>query len=76
MEVERGFLFLFLFFFSSFLSQIYENRIVDFYRSRWQSWTTGRELRIDTNILAFCQSLKGRKFSYLCYFEPRGYAMA
>ena len=66
----------FLFFFSSFLSQIYGNRTSDFYRSRRQSWTTRRELRVDTKILAFRQTLRGRKFSGLCYFEPKGYIMA
>ena len=55
-------------FFSLFLSQIYENRTVDFCRSRRQSWTTRRELRVGTNILAFLQTSRGRKFSYLCYF--------
>ena len=38
-----------------------------------QSWTTRRELRVNTNILAFRQTLRDRKFSYLCYFEPKGY---
>ena len=66
----------FLFFFSLFIFQIYGNRTVDFCRSRRQSWTTRRELRVDTNILAFRQTLSGRKFLYLCYFEPKGYIMA
>ena len=47
---ERGRIF---FFFSSFLSQIYGNWTVDFCQSKRQSWTTQRELRIGTNILAF-----------------------
>ena len=73
-EVRNDFyLFLFL---SSFLSQIYGNRIVGFCRSRRQNWYTRRELRIGTNILAFCQTLKDRKFAYLCYFEPKCYIMA
>ena len=72
---ERG-RFLFLFFFFCLLSKIYGNWIVDFHRSRRQSWTTRRELRVGTNILTFCQTSRGRKFSYLCYFEPKGYVMA
>ena len=72
-ESERRF-FIFIFFFL-FLSQIYGNWTVDFHRSRRQSWYTRRELRIGTNILAFCQTLKDRKFSYLYYFEPKGYVM-
>ena len=77
-ETERAWRedFLFYFFFSSFLSHIYGNRTVDFRQSRRQSWTTRRELCIGTNILAFCQTLRGTKFSYLCYFEPKGYVMA
>ena len=71
-ERENEFSFLFYLFFS----QIYGNRTVDFRRSRRQSWYTRRELRIGTNILAFCQTLKGRKFFYLCYIEPKCYVMA
>ena len=65
-----------IFIFLLFLSQIYGNWTVDFHRSRRQSWTTRRELQVGTNILAFCQTLKGRKFSYLYYFELKGYVMA
>ena len=72
-ERENDFLVLFSLF---VLSQIYENRTVDVRRSRRQNWYTRRELRIGTNILAFCQTLKCRKFSYLYYFEPKGYVMA
>ena len=64
-----------IFFFSSFLSQIYGNRTVDFCRSRRQSWSTRRELSVGTNILAFRQTSRGRKFCYLCYFEPKGYVI-
>ena len=64
------------FFFSSFLSQIYENWTVDFRQSRRQSWTTRRELRVGTNILAFFKTSRDIKFSYLCYFEPKGNVMA
>ena len=67
---------LIIFFFSLFLYQIYRNRIVDFCQSRRQSWSTRRELRVGTNILAFRQTSRGRKFPYLCYFEPKGYIMA
>ena len=73
-ELERD-IFFFLIFFSLFRSQIYKNRIVDFRRSGRKSWTMRRELRVGTNILAFCQTLKDRKFSYLCYFEPKCYVM-
>ena len=59
-----------------FLFHIYENRIVNVRRSRRQNWYTRRELRIGTNILAFCQTLKGKKFVYLCYFKPKGCVMA
>ena len=72
---ERETNFYFIFFFSLFLYHIYGNRTVDFYRSRRQSWTMRRELRVGTNILAFRQTSGGRKFSYLCYFEPKGYVM-
>ena len=62
-------------FFSLFLSQIYGNRTVNFCQSRSQSWSTRRELRVGTDILPFRQTSRGRKFSYLCYFEPKGYVM-
>ena len=74
MEVDT--IFLFFLFFLFILFQIYGNWTVGFHRSRRQSWTTRKELRIGTNILAFCQMLKCRKFSYLYYFEPKGYVMA
>ena len=67
---------LIIFFYSLFLSHIYGNRTVDFCRSRRQSWSKRRELRVGTNILAFRQISRGRKFSYLCYFEPKGYVIA
>ena len=35
-----------------------------------------RATRACTNILAFRQTSRGRKFSYLCYFKPKGYVMA
>ena len=66
----------FIYFFSSFLSHIYENRTIDFCRSRMQSWYTRRGLRVGANILAFRQTSRGRKISHLCYFEPKGYVMA
>ena len=65
MERERK---IFLFFIFSFLSKIYENRIVGFRWSRRQSRSTQRELHVDTKILEFRQTLQGREFSYLCYF--------
>ena len=51
-----------------YIFQIYENRTVDFHRSRRQSWSMRRELRVCTKSLAFRQTPKGREFSYLCYF--------
>ena len=59
------FLFLFL---SSLLSQIYGNHTVGFRRSKRQSRSTYRELRVGTKILKFRQPPRGREFSYLCYF--------
>ena len=56
------------FFLSSLLSKIYGNRTVGFIRSRRQSRSTHRELHVGTKILAFCQTPRGREFSYLCYF--------
>ena len=56
------------FFFSSLLSKIYGNRIVDFHWSKRQSRSTHRELRVGTNILEFRQTPRGREFSYLSYF--------
>ena len=64
------------FFLSLFLSQIYENRTVDFCRNRRQSWSTQRELRVGTKRLAFRHTSRDRKFSYLCYFKPKYYVMA
>ena len=66
----------FSFLFSLFLSQIYENQTIDFRRSRRQSWSTRRELRVGTKSLAFHHTSRGRKFSYLCYFESKCYIMA
>ena len=37
-----------------FLSKIYGNRTVGFYRSKRQSRSTHRELRVGTKILEFC----------------------
>ena len=62
----------FIFFLSSFLSKIYENRTVGFRWSRRQSRSMYRELRVGTKILAFSQTSRGREFSYLCYFYPKG----
>ena len=71
---ERGFLI--IFFFSSLLSKIYGNRTVDFRQIIRQSWSTRRGICVGTKILAFCQTPRGKEFSYLCYFEPKGYVMA
>ena len=51
----------------SFLSKIYGNRIVGFRRSKMQSRSSHRELRVDTKILKFRQIPRGREFSYLGY---------
>ena len=59
---ERYFDFFFL------LSKIYGNRIVGFRRSKRQSSSTHRELRVGTKILEFRQTPRDREFSYLCYF--------
>ena len=64
------------FYFLSFLSKIYENRIVHFSRSRSQSWPTRRELCVGTKSLAFRQTPRGGEFSYLSYFQPKGNVMA
>ena len=66
----------FLFFISSLLSKICINRTVGFRRSKRQSWFTHRELHLGTKILAFRQTPKGREFSYLCYFYPKGHLLA
>ena len=44
--------------------------------SKRQSWSTRRELHMGTKILAFRQTPRGREFSYLCYFYPKGHLMA
>ena len=44
------------FFFSSFISKIYENQIVGFYWSKRQSSFTRRKLRVGTKILEFRQT--------------------
>ena len=71
----REICFIFIFFFL-FLFYIYGNRTVDFYQTRRQSWSTRRELRVGTKSLAFRHTSRGRKFFYLCYFEPKCYVMA
>ena len=50
------------------LSKIYGNRTVGFRRSKRQSRSTHRELRVGTKILEFRQTPRGREFSYLGYF--------
>ena len=62
--------------FSSLLSKIYGNQTVGFFRSKRQSWSTHREIYVGTKILEFHQTLRGREFSYLGYFEPKGHLMA
>ena len=56
---KRGFL---------LLSKIYGDRTVDFRRSKRQSSSTRRELRMGTKIWEFCQTPRGREVSYLDYF--------
>ena len=70
-EGERIYIYIyiyFFFFFSSLLSKIYRNRTVGFHWSKRQSRSTHRELRVDTKILEFRQTPRGKKFFYLCYF--------
>ena len=67
---ERGFFFLFL---SSLLFKIYGNQIVGFHRSKRQSRSTYRELRVGTKILVFRQTPRSIEFSYLCYFYHKGH---
>ena len=52
----------------SLLSKIYGNQTIGFRRSKMQSWSTHRELRVGTKILEFHQTPRGREFSYLGYF--------
>ena len=64
------------FFLSLLLSKIYGNRTSSFRRSKRQSSSTHRELRVGTKILTFRQTPRGREFSYLCYFYHKGHLMA
>ena len=66
---------LYFLFFLSLLSKIYGNHIVGFRRSKRQSWSTQRELRVGTKSLVFCQTSRSREFSYLCYFYPKCHLM-
>ena len=50
------------------LSKIYRDRAIGFCRSKRQSSSTRRELRMGTRIWGFRQTPKGRGFSYLGYF--------
>ena len=50
------------------LSKIYGNRIVGFHWSKRQSRSTHRELCVGTKILEFCQTPRGKEFSYFEYF--------
>ena len=52
----------------SLLSKIYRNRNVGLRRSKRQSRSMHRELHMGTKILEFCQTPRGREFSYLEYF--------
>ena len=45
------------------LSKIYGDRVVDFFRSKRQSSSTRRELRVGIRIWGFRQTLRGRGFS-------------
>ena len=65
-----------VFFFSSLLSKIYGNRTLGFLHRKRQSWSTHRELRVGNQILKFHQTPRGREFSDLGYFEPKGHLMA
>ena len=61
------------FFFSSFLSKIYENQMVGFRQRKRQNWSTRRELCMCTKILTFRQTPRGMEFSYFGYFYPKGH---
>ena len=74
-EEEREGDFLIFFSFLRFFLRFTEIELVGFYRSRRQSWTMRRELRVGTKILTFQQTSTGRKFSYLCYFKPKGHVI-
>ena len=52
----------------SFFSKIYENRIVDFHRSKRQSQSMHRELHMGIKILEFHQTPRGKEFFDLGYF--------
>ena len=54
--------------FKELLSKIYGNQTIGFRRSKRQCRSTHRELRVCTKILEFCQTPRGREFSYLEYF--------
>ena len=58
----------YFFFFYLLLSKIYGNQNVGFRRSKRQSRSTHKELRVGTKILEFRQTPRGREFSYLGYF--------
>ena len=60
----------------SLVSKIYENRTIGFSQSKRQTRSTHRELRVGTKILEFCQTPRGKKFSYLGYFYRKGHLMA
>ena len=57
-------------------SKIYGIQIVCFCRSKKQSRSTHRELRVGIKILEFHQISCGRRFFYLGYFYPKGHLMA
>ena len=52
----------------SLISEIYRNQTVGFRRSKRQSRSTHRELCVDTEILEFRQTPRGREFFYLKHF--------
>ena len=52
----------------SLLSKIYENRAISFRRREKKSLFMHRKLCVGTKILEFCQTPRGREFSYLEYF--------
>ena len=60
----------------SLVSKIYENRTIGFSQSKRQTRSTHRELRVGTKILEFCQTPRGKEFSYLGYFYRKGHLMA
>ena len=57
------------------ISKIYGIWTVGFRRRKRQSRSTHQDLRVGTRILELRQTPRGREFSYLVYFYPKGHLM-